>query len=601
MDQVGRYRILEELGRSGSALLYRATDPAIDKTVDLQSIPLTGGDTDEARAFRENLIAEAHSATILSHPNIVTIYDIFENGELAYISSESVDGVSLEQLLRTGTPPERRKFLAFLRQIAEALDYAHRKGIVHRDLKPANIVVAGRGAGAEQAVKIAGFGMAAFVSNKVLQNGSFAGMPNYMAPEQIQGLPVTGKADQFSFGVMIYEMLCGAKPFTAENLQGLLYSICKQNPKPVEQINPLLNETVNRVVLRALAKEPEERFSSCCDFVAALSFALDECPDWKPVASVAVATPPPVKPVEQPDGRDERIRAAAAVLAIGTGGELPGRERTARRIAAAQPSEENSRGKRVALVIALCFVVAAAVIFIVRRNSAPPPPLQVLDTKTGPTAPPPEDVKTAPKESPPVPTEDTASADQTLQPPPSTPSAAPAVTPSPNTAVPKAEASLESAELSRKPAKPSSETDAETQAAAAPAKTDVELVTDPPGGKVVVDSHQSCLSPCSMSLSSGRHTLTAELTGYTVAQKIIQVPDDVNVFLPLVRSVGVLLVSSEPSGSQVAVDGKNYGPTPVTLHLTAGAHHLTISDGDRRHDETIEIDGDGVHTRTFRW
>jgi hypothetical protein len=130
---------------------------------------------------------------------------------------------------------------------------------------------------------------------------------------------------------------------------------------------------------------------------------------------------------------------------------------------------------------------------------------------------------------------------------------------------------------------------------------DVELVTDPPGSKVVVDSRQSCLSPCSIPLASGRHTLTAEFAGYTLAQKIIQVPEDVNVFLPLVRSVGVLLVSSEPSGSQVAVDGKKYGRTPVTLHLPAGAHHLTISDGDRRHDETIEIDGDGVHTRTFRW
>jgi hypothetical protein len=127
------------------------------------------------------------------------------------------------------------------------------------------------------------------------------------------------------------------------------------------------------------------------------------------------------------------------------------------------------------------------------------------------------------------------------------------------------------------------------------------LVTDPPAGKVVVDGRQSCLSPCSMPLSNGRHTLAAELAGYTVAQRIIQVPDDAKVFLPLVRSVGVLLVSSEPSGSQVVVDGKNYGTTPVTLHLTAGAHHLTISDGDRHHDETIEIDGEGVHTRTFRW
>ncbi len=587
MNQAGRYQILEELGRGATGVVYRATDPAIGRTVALKSIRLADvGDPDEQRLVRNRLLSEAQSAGILSHPNIVTIYDVFESDELAYISMEYVDGVSLEELLSDSALPGRDKVLRFLRQIAEALDYAHRKGIVHRDIKPANIIVSGRHPGVEQAAKITDFGVATFLSSEATQNGALIGTPNYMSPEQIQGLTVGAKSDQFSLAVVVYEVLCGAKPFAAENLQALLYSICKQNPKPVEEANPLLNETVGMIVARALAKEPEERFSSCCDFIAALSFAIDECPDWKPAVAVAVEVKAPAPESSTPviaiaqssDRREERMKAAAAALAIGSGGELPGRERTARRSEATQLRKENSTGKRFGLIVALCFAVAAACIFIVRLNSGPSIPVQVLDSKSGSSVPPPEETKVAAKESAPAPADLTAPPDQTLQPP--------APTPKPPAA--------------KEPA-PQPEKESAPNPDATPAMTDVELVTDPPGGKVVVDSRRSCLSPCSIPLASGRHTLTAELSGYVLAQKIIHVPADANVFLPLVKSVGVLLVSSEPSGSQVAVDGKNYGVTPVTLHLTAGAHHLTISDGDRRHDETIEIDGEGVHTRTFRW
>jgi len=595
VNQAGRYQILEELGRGATGVVYRATDPAIGRTVALKSIRLADvGDAEEQRLVRNKLLSEAQSAGILSHPNIVTIYDVFESGELAYISMEYVDGVSLEELLRDSALPGRDKVLRFLRQIAEALDYAHRKGIVHRDIKPANIIVSGRHPGVEQAAKIADFGVATFLSSEATHNGALIGTPNYMSPEQIQGLMVGAKSDQFSLAVVVYEVLCGVKPFAAENLQALLYSICKQNPKPLEKANPLLNETIGMVVSRALAKEPEERFPSCCDFIAALSFAIDECPDWKPAVAVAEVkapapeSPTPVIAIEQPsDRREDRVKAAAAALAIGSGGELPGRERTARRSEATQLRKENSTGKRVGLIVALCFAVAAACIFIVRLNSGPSVPVQVLDTKIGSSAPPPEETKVAAKapanENPPAPADLTAPPDQTVQPPAPTP-----IVPAPSTPAAKAPAAQPEKERAPKPD-------------ATPAMADVELVTDPPGGKVVVDNRQSCLSPCSIPLAGGRHTLTAELSGYGLAQKIIQVPADANVFLPLVKSVGVLLVSSEPSGSQVAVDGKNYGVTPVTLHLTAGAHHLTISDGDRRHDETIEIDGEGVHTRTFRW
>jgi serine/threonine-protein kinase len=368
VNQAGRYQILEELGRGATGFVYLETDPAIGSTFALKSIRLTDmGDAEEQRLVRNKLLSEAQSAGILSHPNIVTIYDVFESGELAYISMEYVDGVSLEELLCGRALPGREKVLQFLRQIAEALDYAHRKGIVHCDIKPANIIVSGRQPGVEQVAKIADFGVATFLSSEVTHSGTLVGTPNYMSPEQIQGLTVGGRSDQFSLAVVVYEVLCGAKPFAAENLQALLYAICKQNPRPVEQVNALLNETVGRVMGRALAKEPEERFPSCCDFVAALFFALDECPEWKPGVAVAEAKVPaperfaPVIAVEPPSGREERVKAAAAAFAIGTGGELPGRERTARRSEATQLRRENSAGKRFGLIIALCFPFLATV------------------------------------------------------------------------------------------------------------------------------------------------------------------------------------------------------------------------------------------------
>jgi hypothetical protein len=133
--------------------------------------------------------------------------------------------------------------------------------------------------------------------------------------------------------------------------------------------------------------------------------------------------------------------------------------------------------------------------------------------------------------------------------------------------------------------------------------SDVELVSDPPGARVEVDSHSalSCLTPCSLPLGSGRHTLFAELGDYGTARKIFSVPVTGSVFVSMMRNMGMLLLTSDPVGANVLVDGKDYGPTPVKLKLSAGRHHLSLSDGVRHHDETIQIDSDGVYARSFRW
>src|SRR5262249_46584994 len=155
----------------------------------------------------------------------------------AYIFMEYVNGSSLEKMLRARSLPENAALLHFLRQVAEALDYAHRKGIVHRDIKPANIIISEGGQGVERMAKIADFGVAKFVSHEMTHSGTMIGTPNYMPPEQIQGTTVDGRSDQFSLAVVVYELLSGEKPFTSDNLPTLFYLICKQDPKPVGQLN----------------------------------------------------------------------------------------------------------------------------------------------------------------------------------------------------------------------------------------------------------------------------------------------------------------------------------------------------------------------------
>ncbi len=236
MNQVGRYQILEELGRGAMGVVYKALDPAIGRTVAIKTIRLSElTNPEERQRIRERLLREAQSAGVLSHPNIVTIYDVLEKEDYAYIFMEYVNGSSLEKMLRKRLLPESAALLHFLRQVADALDYAHRKGIVHRDIKPANIIISEAAPGVERLAKIADFGVAKFVSHEMTHSGTMIGTPNYMSPEQIQGTTVDGRSDQFSLAVVVYELLSGEKPFTADNLPALFYLICKQDPKLVEQ------------------------------------------------------------------------------------------------------------------------------------------------------------------------------------------------------------------------------------------------------------------------------------------------------------------------------------------------------------------------------
>jgi len=290
VQQVGRYQIIGELGRGAMGVVYRAQDPTIGRTIAIKSIRLQElTDEAERERLRERLIREAQSAGILSHPGIVTIYDIAEENGMAYIFMEFVNGPPLEKLLLAEHTPDKETLLSIFRQTAAALDYAHKKGIIHRDVKPANIMIHEDGT-----AKVTDFGVAKIVSQQMTQAGTMMGTPNYMSPEQVQGGAITGKADQFSLGVIAYEVLTGEKPFVAQYLPTLLYKIVREDHLAPQRINPTLGPPVEMVMRKALAKNPADRYDTCVDFVNALAAACHSLPGWIPLPRGASQNMPTV-------------------------------------------------------------------------------------------------------------------------------------------------------------------------------------------------------------------------------------------------------------------------------------------------------------------
>ncbi len=646
MKQVGRYQIVEELGRGAMGIVYKALDPAIGRTVAIKTIRLTDfTDTDERQRIRERLLREAQSAGVLSHPNIITIYDVLEEGEYAYIFMEYVNGLSLEKMLRKRSLPEKRALLHYLRQVSAALDYAHRKGIIHRDIKPANIIISEGRTEVERLAKIADFGVAKFISQEMTQGGTMIGTPNYMSPEQIQGTTVDGRSDEFSLAVVVYEILSGVKPFAAENLPALFYLICKQDPQPAEQVNPKLGESVGKVLQHALAKNPDERFASCGDFMGALSSALTESHEWIAVPGqdrarersmleeTVVEKSRPLGPGPRPailqTPRSGHDYGSEAGISSPARYELPVIQRR-RRDDRSQELEEapqrGSFGKRFGLVLAICLAIAGAAVFLRQWKSALKIPIQVLETKSAPMAPPPTDTNPPKKEEQPAkqnpgnaePAQsepagqkpehtDTGQNAPANQKPESTETEqnAPAKQNSGNTGPGQTEQANQGERSSDKASPGSAAPDRHAAAdeSAAPGLADVELLSDPPGAKMVVDNRfrDACTSPCTISLPNGRHTMVVQLNGYNEAHRIFTVPADDSIFVTLSKNMGVLVVTSSPPGASIFVDGKNFGHTPSTLHLPTGTHTLLLVNGALRHEETVDIQNDAFASTSFRF
>jgi len=262
MEHFGRYKILGALGKGAMGMVYKGLDPAIDRPVALKTIRLDQIlEPNEANELRERLTREAKAAGQLSHPNIVTIYDVGQEGNIQYIAMEFLRGNTLESILSSGLNWDYKTLSKVMLQVCEALDYAHEHGIIHRDVKPANIMIL-----EGSKVKVMDFGIARVdKSASMTQTGTALGTPNYISPEQLKSLPVDRRSDIFSLSVVFYELLTGQKPFKGETLSALIYSILHTNPPAPSEINLDVPRIFDKIIAKGLVKDPDLRFQRAKD------------------------------------------------------------------------------------------------------------------------------------------------------------------------------------------------------------------------------------------------------------------------------------------------------------------------------------------------
>src|SRR5512145_824449 len=303
ISHLGRYEIVGELGQGAMGVVYKATDPLIDRIVAIKTITLSLAQ-EERDEYEARFYQEAKAAGRLSHPNIVTIYDVGRSGDIAYIAMEFLQGRELRDIMNDDQLLPVDQAIDIVAQVASGLAYAHEHGIVHRDIKPSNIMVARDGH-----VKITDFGIARMASSAVrTQTGMVLGSPKYMSPEQVMGKLADQRSDIFSLGVMLYEMLTGQAPFTGENVNAIMYQTLNSIPQPPSTLNAAVPDMLNFIVAKALAKDLEHRYQNAKDFAN----DLRACRDTMPRTALQV-------PVSRPSGAASL--AAATQLVVDEGEE----------------------------------------------------------------------------------------------------------------------------------------------------------------------------------------------------------------------------------------------------------------------------------------
>jgi len=281
----GRYRILRKLGSGGMANVYLAEDEDLGRRV---AIKILNDRYANDELFIERFRREAKSAAALSHPNIVSIYDRGQAEGTYYIAMEVIEGRSLKELILTRGPLPIGQAIAYTLEILDALRFAHRHGIIHRDVKPHNILIGG------ERLKVTDFGIARAGASQMTEAGSIMGTAQYLSPEQARGAPVTASSDLYSVGIVLYEMLTGKVPFSGDSAIEIAMKHLNELPKPPSKIRPEIPEDLDHVVLRALAKAPEDRYQTAEEFAEDLhrvEAGLPLPPETSEAATALLAAP----------------------------------------------------------------------------------------------------------------------------------------------------------------------------------------------------------------------------------------------------------------------------------------------------------------------
>ncbi|MFO1244264.1 MAG: serine/threonine-protein kinase [Ramlibacter sp.] len=303
LKKLGRYDLVRVLGKGAMGIVYEGRDPNLDRRVAIKTVKVENLSEEAAAEYEARFRTEARSAARLQHPNIVSVYDSDRDGDIAFLVMEFIQGDDLKHHLDRGERYSLEQVLKIIRDLLSALDYAHKQGIVHRDIKPANLLIEPGGR-----VKLTDFGVARIQDSgeATRTQGSMVGTLKYMSPEQVQGQKIDSRADLFSVGVVLYQLLTDRRPFDGDNDFSIIHQIIGHTPQPPSAYNARLPAALDGVVARALAKDREQRFSTARDFATALQSAIRRAED----ATVVPPADPMRKPVEDGPGTGSRGTAA---------------------------------------------------------------------------------------------------------------------------------------------------------------------------------------------------------------------------------------------------------------------------------------------------
>jgi serine/threonine protein kinase len=263
-EKLGRYQIIEEIGRGAMGIVYLAYDPRIKRNIAVKAFNIEQMvEPSEREEFKLRFQREAQLAGNLSHPNIIAIHDVGEEEEISFIAMEFVEGESLAELIAKNYRFSIEEIADIFSQLCQGMSYAHQQGIIHRDLKPSNILLRKDGL-----VKIADFGIARALGATITASHKTLGTPAYMSPEQITGGRIDLRSDIFSLGIILYQMLTGERPFAGEITSTIIYRIINEDPIPPRKISLQVPPGFNHIVLKALSKDPTERYQSCGELLA---------------------------------------------------------------------------------------------------------------------------------------------------------------------------------------------------------------------------------------------------------------------------------------------------------------------------------------------
>src|SRR5687768_11998874 len=269
---IGRYQVQESVGVGAMGAVYKAFDPLIKRTLAIKTIRLDiPRGSPQYKSFLERFYHEARISGTLSHPNIVTLFDIGEEQGIPFLAMEYVEGETIASMIEKGVKFDPERVIGLVSQIGSAIDYAHSRGVIHRDIKPSNLILA-----EGDRVKVTDFGIAKLVDAEMTQSGALLGTPSYMSPEQAMGDKLDGRSDIFSLGICAFEMLCGEQPFPGNNVTSILYKLVHVDPiEPANlEMNGLVPQKWHEVFGKVLAKKPDDRYQTATDFVQDLEYCL---------------------------------------------------------------------------------------------------------------------------------------------------------------------------------------------------------------------------------------------------------------------------------------------------------------------------------------